>query len=110
MSHGPRSVDDSIDWLRKHFDAEAARGASVSYQYELAGPDGGAFHARVHEGRLEAAAGRVANPDVTLRLSAHDFFDVLAGRENADMLFMARRIEIDGDLSLALKMRKLFAR
>ena len=103
MSHGPRSVDDSIDWLRKHFDPEAARGVTVSYLYELSGPGGGVLHARIDEGTLHAA-------DVTFRLSARDFFEVLAGRENADMLYMARRIEIDGDLSLALKMRKLFAR
>ena len=70
----------------------------------------GVLHAHVDEGRLHAASGRIARPDVTFRLSAHDFFDVLAGRENADLLFMERRIEIDGDLSLALKMRKLFSR
>jgi predicted lipid carrier protein YhbT len=41
-------------------------------------------------------------------LAASDFFGILAGRENADLLFTAGRIEVEGDLSLALKMRKLF--
>jgi putative sterol carrier protein len=108
MAEAPSTIVEVVEWLRKHFDAEAARGTQASYQYHLTGPGGGRFYARVDDGRLETAEGEVGSPDVSFRLTAADFFDVLAGRRNADILFMQRRIEVEGNLSLALQARKLF--
>jgi predicted lipid carrier protein YhbT len=104
----PASLDGAVEWLRKHFDPEAARGLNVAFQYALTGPGGGRLYARVDDGRLEVALGDVESPDARFHLRASDFFAILAGRENADLLFTAGRIEVEGDLSIALKMRKLF--
>ena len=65
---------------------------------------------RISDGRLQTGEGADPQPDVVLRLAALDFFGVLAGTANPDLLFMDDRIEIDGDLSLALKLRSLFNR
>jgi predicted lipid carrier protein YhbT len=46
---------------------------------------------------------------VIFRLSASDFFAILAGTQNPDLLFMADRLQAEGDLSLALKVRSLFS-
>jgi predicted lipid carrier protein YhbT len=105
---GSASIDEAVEWLRKHFDSEAARGLTVSFQYVLTGPAGGSFHARVDDGRLEAEVGEIPSPDASFRLQGSDFFAILAGRENADLLFTAGRIDVEGDLSIALKMRSLF--
>lgn len=102
------SLDEALRWLRDRFDAEAARDVEVHYQFELSGAEGGSFGARVAGGCLALTPGPAADADVTFRLAAADFFDVLAGRANADMLFMEERIEIKGDLALALKLRRLF--
>jgi putative sterol carrier protein len=102
------SLDEAAGWLRKRFDAEPASGLHVAYAFELGGRGGGTLGVRVDDGRLEVVAGAVARPDVVLRLSAADFLAVLAGRENADMLFMSGRLEIEGDHALALKLRQLF--
>jgi predicted lipid carrier protein YhbT len=105
---GPTSLDQALDWLRKHFDAEAARELRVVYRFELTGPGGGDLYARVEDGRLEAAAGSGGVADVRFRLTAQDFLAILGGRANADWLFMEDRIGVKGDLTLALRMRKLF--
>jgi predicted lipid carrier protein YhbT len=105
---GPTCLDQALDWLRKHFDAEAARDLRVVYRFELTGPGGADLYARIDDGRLEAAAGSGGAADVRFRLTAQDFLAILAGRANADWLFMEDRIEVEGDLSLALRMRKLF--
>ena len=101
-------MDQALEWLRKHFDAEAARDLRVVYRFELTGPGGGNLYARIEAGRLELVAGPGGVADVRFRLTAQDFFAILAGRANADWLFMEDRIEVEGDLSLALRMRKLF--
>ncbi len=103
-----RSLDEAADWLRKRFDAEAASGLRATYHFELAGAGGGALDVRVDDGRLQVAAGRPPRTDVLLRLSLDDFLGVLSGRENADLLFMSGRLEIEGDHTLALKLRQLF--
>lgn len=108
MSAGPTTIAEAVEWFRKHFRADAAREVSVVYQMELAGDEGGTMCARIVEGKLDAAAERAESPDVVFHLSAVDFFGVLAGTENPDILFMDERIRVDGDLSLALKLRTFF--
>jgi putative sterol carrier protein len=105
----PRTLEASLDWLRKHFDPGSARGAAAVYQVELSGPDGGVFQVEVADGRLEARHGPAARPGAVFRLADRDWFGVLSGRENADLLYMAGRIEVEGDLALAVKLRTFFA-
>lgn len=104
----PRSLDAAVDWLRKNFDADAARGVRAVYALELSGPGGGVITARVDDGRLEVVRGSAPAADLRLSLAADDFHAILAGRANADLLFMQERIGWSGELSLALKMRRLF--
>lgn len=104
----PGSIADVLEWLRKAFRPERAEDLSVTYQFELSGESGGGLWVRVDAGRLEVAVGQTPEPDVVFRLPAEDLFGVLAGTRNPDLLFMERKIEIEGDLSLALKLRSLF--
>jgi predicted lipid carrier protein YhbT len=104
----PASLDEAADWLRKRFDPESAVGLHLRYAFELTGAGGGWLGVRVADGRLDVGPAVPPEPDVRLRLDARDFFGVLAGRENADMLFMSGRLEVDGDHVLALKLRRIF--
>lgn len=104
----PCSIEAAITWLRKAFRPDASAGLCIVYQLRLSGERGGLLWIRVDDGRVELSAGTTVAPDVTLRMSAEDFYGMLAGRENADLLFMADRLIVDGDLSLALALRKLF--
>jgi predicted lipid carrier protein YhbT len=104
----PASLDEAADRLRKRFDPEAAAGLHLRYAFELTGPGGGWLDVRVDDGHLDVGSGPPPEADARLRLCAADFFGVLAGRENADMLFMSGRLEVEGDHSLALKLRRIF--
>lgn len=108
MTRPPGSVRDALEWLTKGFRPEACRGASVTYQLQLAGEGGGRFWLRIDDGRLQAREGDAPQPDVIFRLDAPDFYAILAGRENPDLLFLADRLAVEGDLSLALKLRSFF--
>lgn len=105
---GPVTLDEAVEWLRKHFRPEAAEGLRVSYALDLGGPGGGVIHLAIAEGRVEVERTSEADADVRLRLPAADYLAVLGGRANADLLYMEGRLEIEGDLALATRLRTLF--
>ena len=104
----PHTLDEAVEWLRKHYQAEPARAVCARYAVELSGSEGGAISMAIEDGELNLAKASDPRPDVCLRLAAEDWFGILGGRENADLLYLAGRLEIDGDLSLAMKLRTLF--
>lgn len=108
VASAPNSLREVPAWLRKTFCADAADGVAIVYQLILTGGEPGRLWIEVRDGRLEVGDGDVADPNVTFSLSSDDLFAVLAGRENPDLLFMADRIAVTGELSLALKLRALF--
>jgi predicted lipid carrier protein YhbT len=105
---GPATLDEAVEWLRKHFRAEAAEGLRVSYALELGGPGGGPIRLVIADGRVDVDRTAEPGADVRLRLPASDYFAVLGGRANADLLYMEGRLEIEGDLALATRLRTLF--
>lgn len=108
VGSGPLTLDEAIEWLRKHFRPEAAEGLGVSYSLDLGGPDGGIIGIVIAEGQVRVGRAPDAQADVRLRLSAADYLAVLAGHANADLLYMEGRLEIEGDLALATRLRTLF--
>jgi len=94
--------------LRKAYRPEMAAGEHVTYQIVLSGGSPGVVWVSVRDGRLEVGGGAMPAADVTFELSSEDLMGVLDGTCNPDLLFMEERIRVDGELSLALKLRKLF--
>lgn len=108
MPRSPTRHASLLAQLQKAFDADSAAGEHVRYQLELSGQVPGSVWLDVRDGRLESGTGRVVRPDVTFHLACEDLESVLSGNANPDLLFMEERIRVEGELSLALKLRKLF--
>lgn len=104
----PSSLEQALEWLRKRFRPDAARDVHITYQIALEGADPGGLALQISDGVLEPMIGKIEGADVTFTLSEVDFYALLAGRENPDLLFMAERLRVDGELSRALLLRKLF--
>ena len=102
------TLEGAAEWLRAHFDPLAARGLACVVQLELSGTAGGSLRVHIDGARLVVEPGASRKPDLLLRAAAPDCYAVLAGRENAELLFMDGRLEIEGPLHLALKLRSLF--
>ncbi len=102
------SLEGAAEWLRTHFDPQAARELACVVWIDLFGPAGGSLSLHIDGGRLAVQSGPAQKPDLTLRVAARDCYALLAGRENAELLFMDGRMEIEGPLRLAMKLRSLF--
>ena len=77
------------------------------FQFEITGDDGGAFYAGVADGKAEVVEGAHENPNVTI-IMALEYFDKMIDRQlNATSAFMAGKLKIKGDMSLAMKLQSI---
>lgn len=92
--------------------AEAAdpaklKGVSAIYQFDLSGDNGGVLHVNVDDGKPEVVEAAHDSPDITISMAADDFHSMLEGKLNATSAFMAGKLKVKGDMSLAMKLQSL---
>jgi len=102
------SLQEVFRTLPDKFDAEAAEGLSAVYQFDLSGPNGGAYHLIVKDGACTVQTGAHPHPDVTFSMSGDDCLGVLSGRLDGPSVFMSGRLRVGGDLGLAMQLPALF--
>jgi putative sterol carrier protein len=77
------------------------------YQFHLTGDDGGDFALVIDQGEARLETGSLPNPGVTVTVSAQDFRDMVSGRLNAMGAFMAGRLQVAGNMGLAMRLSAL---
>jgi predicted lipid carrier protein YhbT len=85
--------------------AAAARAFDASYKFILKGEGGGQWVASLRDPVGISESNGPA--DCTITLAATDFVDLFEGRVNGQQLFFSGRLQIDGDMSLALKLQSV---
>lgn len=97
--------------LKKRVEEEADPAKLVNldavFQFELTGDNGGTFHAKVADGKAEVVEAAHENPNVTIIISLEDFAKMIDGQLNATSAFMAGKLKIKGDMSLAMKLQSI---
>jgi putative sterol carrier protein len=99
---------DVFDGMRKSFRADKAKGVNVRYQFELSGPNGGAWFIDVNDGKFKMARGRIDNPNVTFVTSDKDWVALSNGDLGGTWAFLSGRLKIRGDRGLAKKLGEIF--
>ena len=107
------TVDDLQEILSKMpqaFVPERAANLDAVVQLELTGEGGGQWAVKIANGRIAIEQG-VADPNnLTLTMDAGDYVALSLGEANPVNLFMAGKIKVEGDPTLALKFQDLFDR
>ena len=93
--------------MPKNLNADAAKGMNSVIQFNLAGDNGGQWYATIKDGKAEVTKGTAPAPNMTLSMSASDYVDLMEGRVEAPQLFFAGKLQIEGDLGLAMKLGSL---
>ncbi|MFY9446195.1 MAG: SCP2 sterol-binding domain-containing protein, partial [Dethiobacteria bacterium] len=75
--------------------------------FELSGDNGGTFQLKVTDGNVELVEGAGDNPNVTILMADNDFVDLMEGKLNATSAFMAGKLKVKGDMSLAMKLQSV---
>ena len=90
------------------FVPEKAAGVKATIQLELSGEGGGNWLLKIANGQISANQGQADSPDLSLSMAASDYIALTQGEANPMGLFMAGKIKLQGDMTLAMKFQDMF--
>ena len=92
----------------EHFQADAAAGVEVIFQFTISGPGGGDWHVEVRDGECEVGEGKHEKPTTTIKMSDEDFIKYIEGKLPAMQAYTAGKLKVEGDLMKSQLIEKLF--
>lgn len=105
MTNGDAS--QFFEALRERIDPSQVQGLTATYQFHLSGEGGGDWYIRLTDGQPEVAEGTANAPSVTLRASADDWNKIVSGELSGEQAFLSGRLNVEGDMMLAMKLQTL---
>ncbi|MFV1949997.1 MAG: SCP2 sterol-binding domain-containing protein [Anaerolineales bacterium] len=92
----------------KAFLPEKAAGLEAVIQYNLTGDEGGDYIITISDDKCKVEEGLADDPVMTMTADGVYFRDVLLGREDGMKGFMEGKLQLAGDLNLAMKLTSFF--
>ena len=92
----------------KAFLPEKAAGLEAIVQYNLTGDEGGDFIIQIGDDKCSVSEGVAEDPVMTMTADGIYFRDVLLGKEDGMKGFMEGKLQLAGDLNLAMKLTSFF--
>jgi putative sterol carrier protein len=102
------TVREYFEQIANSFNSAKAAGMTATYQFDITGEGGGQWFAKIENGSLASGEGEAESADCTITVSAGNWLDILNGKLDGQMAFMAGKLKIAGDMSLAMKLKSLF--
>lgn len=85
--------------------ASAASQVGATYKFILQGEGGGTWIVALKDS--PAIIDGDGDADCTIQMAAADYVDMVEGKTQAQQLFFAGKLQIDGDIGLAMKLQAL---
>ena len=105
---GLETVQVVFDQMADLFQAEAAAGVNVTFQFSISGPGGGDWYVTVKEGTCSVESGVHSKPTTTLKMSDEDFLKYVGGQLPSMQAYTTGKLKIEGDLMKSQLIEKLF--
>jgi len=102
------TVQGVFERMGESFQAEAAGGVDVVFQFNISGSGGGDWHVTVKDGTCIVESGVDSKPTTTLKMSDEDFLKYAGGQLPAMQAYTSGRLKIGGDLMKSQLVEKLF--
>lgn len=102
------TVKELIFNHEKAFMPEKAAGLEAVIQYHLTGEEGGDYIITIKDDQCQVEEGVAEDPTMTLTADGRYFGDVLLGKEDGMKGFMKGKLQLAGDLNLAMKLTSFF--
>ena len=105
---GFSSVAAVFDAMPAAFDAGAAAGMAVVFQYHISGQGGGDWHCTIQDGACTINAGVLDQPTCTLKMADVDFLRMMNGGLPPMQAYTSGKLKIEGDIMKSQLIEKLF--
>ncbi|MFZ3070046.1 MAG: SCP2 sterol-binding domain-containing protein [Anaerolineaceae bacterium] len=90
------------------FSLEKARGMKANVQFSFSGEDGGEWIAKINDGQIAITEGKIEEPDLIIKVDIKIAELILTGELDGMQAFTTGKIQLEGDLDLAMKLMDLF--
>jgi len=92
------------------FNPTAAEGLKAVYQFEVGGDENFVVHLTIADQQCTLHEGPASKPDVIIRTPAEVWLRISRGELEGPQAFMSGQYQVEGDLSLLMKLSALFKR
>lgn len=107
--HREQILDAVFDRMGKQFRPDLAGGLTALVRWEILGTAPLVYELTIGGGVCTTSMGRSdEDARVTLNLADADFLKLVSGNAGGPMLFMTRKMRVDGDLGLAAGLTRYF--
>lgn len=87
------------------FKPEKAAGIDIIAQLSVTGQNGGNWIVTIKNQTLKIAQGTHPSPTIAIKIADSDFMDLSNGKISTSKAFFTGKLQLVGDLNLALKLR-----
>jgi len=102
------TVQGVFERMTEFFQADAAAGVDVVFQFNISGPGGGDWYVTVEDKTCTVEAGAHSKPTTTLKMTDDDFMAFVTGKLPAMQAFTSGKLKIEGDLMKSQLVEKMF--
>ncbi len=88
-------------------DPEKAKSVNAVYQFNITGAEAGIWTVDLTSDPPTVSEGESGKAQCTITIADQDWLGMIAGKLNGQQLFMAGKLKIAGDMSLAMKLQKV---
>lgn len=104
------TIEQVMNGMPEAFLAEKADGISATVQFHFTGEQASDWFIQIADAACSTTEGVVETPNVTMTVDSRDFLDLLGGRLEPMAAFMRGKLQLRGDVALAMKLPNLFER
>ncbi|KJK43527.1 hypothetical protein UK23_32905 [Lentzea aerocolonigenes] len=104
----PLTIGEVFDQLPGRLRPEAADGLERTLQWQLTDLDPGVWAVEIKDGVARLIPGGVEEPDTTFTTTSEIWLAIAEGQQDAMKAFMAGKMKVEGDMTLALRVPELF--
>ncbi len=105
---GELDVKGIFEKMPSVFNAAAAAGKDVTFEFNISGPTGGDWVVVVKDGACKVEAGKTDKATTTIGMVDVDFIELIAGRLDGMKAFSAGKLKVGGDMMKSQLIGKLF--
>jgi len=87
------------------FKPEKVKAIEATAQLNLTGPNGGDWTVTIKDQKLSVVKGVDPSPTLAIKMSDEDFMDIVREKMSAEKAFFTGKIQIKGNIAVALKLK-----